>query len=139
MKLSVAVRLGSLLVPKPESGNIEACAITMACLAVGVTERGLDMYGEISQKWPWINSARAICPACGDVMYDISILYHPFDWHVTAKRHGEMSIERLADFIASIEPSPPIHAATESQPTHDSNEGGDPGDEHVEPAQKVGR
>jgi hypothetical protein len=117
MKLSEAIRLGSLLVPNPEEGWLGGCAITMALKAVSRFDMA-TAYEILPDEWPWLKSVRPLsikcpCPPCPVLLpvYLIgeggfrdpysSLLFHAFDVHVC---EGEMSIEQLADFIASIEP-----------------------------------
>ena len=110
MKLSTAIRMGSLLIENPQAGNVQACAITMACLSMGCTQV-LDYYWYVAKTWPWVITAKAMCP-CGK-MHPMSfndsttltgseVIWGPFDHHVMGDR--TMTIEQLADFIASIEP-----------------------------------
>jgi hypothetical protein len=110
MKLSTAIRMGSLLIENPQAGNVRACAITMACLSMGCTQV-LDYYWYVAKTWPWVITAKVVCP-CGkkhwpslhddDSLYGTEVIWGPFDHHVMGDR--TMTIEQLADFIASIEP-----------------------------------
>lgn len=132
MKLSEAVRLGSLLVPEPQAGNVQACAITMAALATGfkMAEHPLhgDWYGYIAQRWPWTITAKAACP-CGKLhlparsnsdglLHGSEVIWGPFDEHVAIASSHQMTIEQLADWIASIEPEETDEATVDANATH---------------------
>jgi hypothetical protein len=122
MKLSEAIRLGSLLVPQPEAGNIEACAITMACLSTGYvkSDRPMweDWYSYIAETWPWTVKAAVACP-CGrshmmppgdGLLHGFEVIWGVFDHHVMDDMFGcRMTIEQLADYIATIEPQDEPH------------------------------
>jgi hypothetical protein len=114
MKLSTAIRMGSLLIENPQAGNVRACAITMACLSTGFQQQrgmGDDAYSHVAKTWPWVITAKAVCP-CGTVhpmsfsdsslLTGSEVIWGVFDHHVMGDR--TMTIEQLADFIASIEP-----------------------------------
>jgi hypothetical protein len=116
MRLSEAIRMGSLLIENPQAGNVKACAITMACLSMGHGNQQmiLDYYTYILRTWPWVATAKVPCP-CGnkhdsslipnEKLSGTEIIWAPFDQHVMNNTNGyTMTIEQLADFIASIEP-----------------------------------
>src|ERR1700682_2924146 len=109
MRLGEELRLGSLLVMKPEAGDVRACAIGMANLAIGyraTSEGERAAYHKIVHRHPWIRRTELRCPLRSCNFYEINrviercegseaiILYHPFDSHVMK---GEMTIEQLAD------------------------------------------
>jgi hypothetical protein len=117
MKLSTAIRMGSLLIENPQAGNVKACAITMANLATGFeilpNQLNNDHYSQLTQTWPWIITAHAQCPCGSDkhILDGTELIWGPFDHHVMWPVHQSglfggysMTIEQLADFIASIEP-----------------------------------
>lgn len=111
MKLSEAIRLGSMLVT-PQA-NLFGCAITMAVRATG--DISIFAYGEtLLERWPWLDLAVANCPQCGQVIgerRDVvgEIIFHVFDSHVI---EGHMTIDEMADWVASIEPvNPPSRDA----------------------------
>lgn len=115
MRLSDAIRLGSLLVPEPQAGDINACAITMACKASGGVN---NLYIHLAEQWPWLGTTLVPCP-CGVehvIMYNghswtiddltgSAIIFAPFDAHVMGD--CTMTIDQLADWIRSIEPNEP--------------------------------
>lgn len=137
LKLSEAILLGDTLKTADPSRWLSldgscGCALGGAVLAVGKYAEILALYKAggaqdiektfIGGMWPWITPAFLL--ALSHRYYNVY--------------YGSETIEQLCDWVRSIEPSPQIHAATENQTTQDLNEGGDPGDEHVEPL-KVGR
>lgn len=114
MRLSEAIRLGSLTVPRPEELDITACAITMALNATGHQEVCTPLtettaYNELLAEWPWLKDVKPTCPLCpyAHELRQESILYHMFDTHVMGTApFKSMTIEQLADFIESIDPTP---------------------------------
>jgi hypothetical protein len=119
VRLSEAIRLGSLLVERPMRGETRACAIGMGLLANGVKPVGAfaqpkNDYHLLLEKYPWLIGAKSDCPICSETLIGCELLWHPFDLHVTGVV-GRMTIEQLADFIASIEPSAePTQAPSEA-------------------------
>jgi hypothetical protein len=108
LKLSQAIRLGSLLIEEPRLGIITHCAIGMALAAHSVKlDMSRDVCEQVCNFWedhyPWIRTARTHCPQCDWYLDGASLIFHPFDCHVMADK--TMTIEQLCDFIASIEPS----------------------------------
>lgn len=121
MRLSEAIRLGSLIVPEPIVGDISACAITMALKAVNRYRTGFMLpYLDLHEEWPWLLSVVAHSidcphPVCtvklpvelfgpnGWVDRSSSLVFHAFDAHVC---RGTMTIEQLSDFIDRIDPTP---------------------------------
>lgn len=117
MRLSVALRMGSLLVAKPQGGDVRACAISMANLATNgyqaVCLDDIQSYSNILLTYPWLVDCSAICPICSNSLTQNEIMWHPFDHHVISQ---QMTIEQLADWIASIEPQE-LEARTENEQT----------------------
>ena len=128
MRLSEAVRIGSLLIEEPRGGDIKACAITMAGLATGFVSTpnigGLydDRYMHVTRTWPWICGKEVLCPCGGphypfnkNVLWGTEIIWGMFDQHVMGKVNGfSMTIEGLADWIRTIEPEE--HEPTNNNP-----------------------
>jgi hypothetical protein len=116
MRLSEAIRMGSLLIEEPRAGDVHACAITMAGLATGfvlpVYKLGQDYYTHVNATWPWLRGKRVPCP-CGQqhmvgadmLLHGNEIVWGVFDHHVMNNVNGySMTIEGLADWIRTIEP-----------------------------------
>lgn len=53
---------------------------------------------------PWIKKLNIGCPWCRSLLKDTELLHHPFDKHVMT---GEITLDALAAWIATIEPPPP--------------------------------
>jgi hypothetical protein len=118
--LSEAIRIGSLLVPRP-THEIENCAIGMALKAIGAlpldTEDQRSYYGDRFNQWhtlahpievlkevyPWLREGVRHCPCCFHALDGACTVYHLFDEHVMC---GEITIDTLCDWIASVEPHP---------------------------------
>lgn len=96
MKLSEAMRLGSLLT-KPiknffHSGD-GACALGAAGFAIGQ-----ESYIGVERVYPWLVTGDADCPACPMIgCAPETIVLHLNDMH-------EWSRERIADWVATVEP-----------------------------------
>ena len=112
MKLSEAIMLGVGLIPEPNGNDVSACAIGMALMASGAhrpetrDDAGIGKaYRAFSRKWPWVIYASYTCPRCPRIMHASQIIWHPFDTHVMIDKN--MTIEQLADWVASIEPATP--------------------------------
>lgn len=96
MKLSEAIRLGSLLT-KPiknffHSGD-GACALGAAGFAIGQ-----ESYIGVERVYPWLVTGDADCPACPMIgCAPETIVLHLNDMH-------EWSRERIADWVATVEP-----------------------------------
>jgi hypothetical protein len=112
LSLSDAVRLGSLLVPEPRAFETTACALGMALLANGITPSGdADQDQQrVLRLYPWIAQGDT-CEWCGDWMPYETMIYHPFDQHVIT---GEISLERLCDWISWMEPPPAMDSEGEA-------------------------
>jgi hypothetical protein len=105
MKLSDAIRLGSMLVPQgfdhpvSRSGQGTACALEAACLAMSI-----DDWSSTVTTFPIANApAMRVCPACGYV----DTLTPPDDptlfavWHLND--FHRWTRERIADWVETIE------------------------------------
>lgn len=119
MKLSDAIRLGSLLVAEPQAGDIDACAVTMAVLATGGCQSDKTYYTDLNEQWPWLAQTIIDCPCenkhrmtlrSDGKLHGSAIVFIPFDEHVMGDK--SMTIEQLADWIASIEPEEAESPAT---------------------------
>lgn len=118
MRLSEAILLGRVLVPRMRAGSLHSCALGMAARAVGIKVREtLDCYQEIEAKWPWLLNI-ASCPVVTCVQYGYSskatdVIWHFFDTHVI---HEGASVEELVDYVRRIEPEP-SEQYTKPEPT----------------------
>jgi len=122
MRLSEAIRLGSLLIPEPQMGELSKCALGMAAIAKGHQIQGdaNREYEYFLQTWPWLKDVSIKCPCspCAArlgvvdedqcVLEDVQVVWHIFDEHVMHTLPSALSqhwtLEQLIDFIASIEP-----------------------------------
>jgi hypothetical protein len=119
LKLSDAIRLGSLLVPRREAGNVERCAITMALKAIGALPADLDdcrsyAYSEGWNQWntlacpertlreayPWLTGDFR-CYWCPRQLSGEEVVWHPFDDHVMCGLY--ITIEAFCGWIDEIE------------------------------------
>jgi hypothetical protein len=107
MKLSEAIRLGSLMVAEPRAEDTSRCAIGMALLSQGIVPLGLRAdYRTFADLYPWLRPIAKRCPMCCAELLGLSIVWHPFDEHVMrcfGDKRG-MTIEQLADWVATFEP-----------------------------------
>lgn len=126
MRLSEEIRLGSLLVAEPQRNDVRSCAIGMANLSVGwhaADDKDRAAYDEIHKRHPWLLYMSSACPVCARPMVGHEAVWHPFDGHVMQWKYEgykvvpipSMTIEQLADFIASLEPSEPVSTQTEGR------------------------
>jgi hypothetical protein len=111
MRLSEAIRLGSLLITEPEAGRADRCAIGMANAATG---KRVQMSGDFRQddageyanrsaftsQWPWTQWVGIKCPICH---WTCSVV-HLFDRHVMEDR--TMTLEQLCDLVDAVDPTP---------------------------------
>ena len=97
MKLSEAIRLGSML--KPQGfGHDSARMNAKATCAFGAVQDALGRIVIPVLHWPWLTQGNA-CPACGELDRTLSVIsVHLNDAH-------RWSRERIADWVATIEPS----------------------------------
>jgi hypothetical protein len=128
LTLSVAVRLGSLLVPHPEAGNVERCAITMALKAIGALPENLDDCGAycagqwnalaypgrtLRDAYPWIKG-KFRCGWCERQLSGENIVWHPFDDHVMGGRY--IPFGAFCDWLHIIDPTiDPTNVRTEAR------------------------
>src|SRR4051794_25865946 len=91
MRLSEAIRLGSLAIQNPRAANVETCAIGMACVAVGVERH----YDTLTRVYPWIDMREA-----DKKSKYITRIWATFDDRVM---DGLMTLEQLCDRIKSWE------------------------------------
>jgi len=116
MRLAEAIRLGSLLEPSPERGDFRHCAIGMAARSTGHGNlcnyskedmAGINILVEMFKaEFPWTSDYQKnyTCPVCELSVCGEAVVYHPFDSHVFGDK--AMTIEQLADWIDSIDPTP---------------------------------
>jgi hypothetical protein len=97
MKLSEAMMLGSVTC-KMEQGNLDSCAFGSALNAIGCKEEGMARWVSIAKAWPWTTVEDTHC-----LMTNLACtIYEKFDLKVCC---GEMTLEQLADYVKTIEPS----------------------------------
>jgi hypothetical protein len=112
MKLSEAIRLGSMLKPQGfgilRNTELTACAMDAAFAAAGV-KLGDDTWRWRDENWPILNAVIA-CPVCGEdgKALDFIISSHLNDTHRWTR-------ERIADFVETIEPAQPAEGQTNEQ------------------------
>jgi hypothetical protein len=106
MRLSEAIRLGSLAIQNPTAGDTRSCAMGMALKAVGKlhleplmaqldgTYTVAENFGEFSKQWPWVDTWHVY--EGNDETYT-SRVYGLFDHQVCG---GLMTIEALCDQVA---------------------------------------
>jgi hypothetical protein len=114
MKLSEAIMLGSLTTRPMKSLLIAgdaACALGAAAVAIG-----RPSYIGVEHAFPWIDGGdRFDCPACGPRGIDLRssaevIIVHLNDCH-------DWTRERIADWVASIEPAEAVSTQSEGRET----------------------
>jgi hypothetical protein len=93
LRLSEAIRLGSLLLPDPQAGNTKSCAIGMALLAHGLVPVGAD-YNRIRRLYRWLEKSTHPCPWCSQTESGIWLIAHPFDAHVTPR---QITLDQLCE------------------------------------------
>lgn len=97
MKLSEAIRLGSLL--KPQGFGVHSGFLyASATCAFGAAECALGRRVIAYKVWPWLLKERP-CPECGEEMPETTFVIsnHLNDIHKWPR-------ERIADWVATIEP-----------------------------------
>jgi hypothetical protein len=111
MRLSEAIRLGSMLGPKA-SGQFykdgATCAAGSALLAMGRTpeqfENNIESHDVLLQHWPWIRTVKVDCPACGKPMHVWGLIPHLNNNNaVWSIGNHDWTRERIADHIELIE------------------------------------
>jgi hypothetical protein len=115
MKLSEAILLGRHTIENPRAIDVEACAIPMALNAIGKSFKMDEsesfperpFYRAVAEEWPWLANNPICCPWCsvqlgGEDLSGTAIIFHPFDKHVM---FGEITLEQMCDWIATIEPA----------------------------------
>ena len=110
MRLSTAIRLGSLLKPQEFGGegyHGRSCALRAAAEAVGIVDDwgGVLDYAAIQQRWPWIGTSLAIPTRsyCALAMDTIVFLNDEERW----------TREQIADWVQGQEEA---HAPTMADP-----------------------
>jgi len=116
MKLSTAIRLGAMLKPQAYDGSATdaTCALRAACEALGIKDErrptGTLNYTALRAAYPLLWSTEHGCPACvanADGADVLDRVYHLNDWHRWTR-------ERIADWIATIEPQEPAVEAPQA-------------------------
>jgi hypothetical protein len=114
LQLSQAISMGSMIVPRPWSSDINRCAIGMALIANGILPHRVEVFRQL---YPWVDKIFT-CPWCENpnprgasflmpipeyCLLGTFLVAHPFDVHVLA---GQITLDELCRWIASIEPDP---------------------------------
>lgn len=111
MKLSEAILLGSTLRPQCRfeafSRRGGSCAFGAALEAMGTTRDTA-----ITEFWPWLNGKTLVCPACAvtEVVGAAIISSHLNDSHGWSR-------ERIAEWVATVEPTESEPQVTEESPS----------------------
>jgi len=98
MKLSEAIRLGSMMKPQAFDGTsvIASCALRAACEATGIWCWGLGInYHGLQQSWPFL-TASVPMPTDGVAVTLLQAIFTLNDEHRWTR-------ERIADWVESIE------------------------------------
>jgi hypothetical protein len=107
MKLSDAIRLGSMTVPQhfgtlflyvdplDSLSIVAACAAGSALFAIGAVEKNLSLM--IKDHWPWTADMSVTCPNGDYHQIVCSMIVHLNDGHRWTR-------EQIADWVATIEP-----------------------------------
>src|SRR6266566_4660138 len=117
MRLSEAILLGSTIGPQAFGHfflNDGTCAMGAAALAVG--GHAGETFLMFEQHWKWTEEIEAECPACGVSGKIISVIPHLNDIE-------EWTRERIAEWIAKIEPAEADSPALDRQQTEISGQG----------------
>lgn len=108
MKLSEAIRLGAMIRPQgfiigPYDCFRKSCALGAALEAVGLGYT--YAHQKVKERWTWINNEPVLkCPECKDVgEFQYIVGVHLNDFHRWTR-------ERIADWVATIEPQEPDQA-----------------------------
>lgn len=112
MRLSEAIRLGSLAIQNPQAGNSDTCAIGMAAISIGRLASGTAFLSDgdenlvaVVRQWPWCGEGCSPWQVGGVDM----ITYKPtkigriailFDARVMT---GEITLEALCDQVRAWE------------------------------------
>src|SRR5438128_301309 len=80
-----------------------ACALGAALLAVGVAPEQAGR--SVRRRWPWAFAVSVDCPSCGRSRLVCEVIVHLNDNHRWTR-------ERIAAWVAGIEPSQPPEAPT---------------------------
>lgn len=115
MRLSEAIRMGSLLVPEPMRGDTRACAIGMGLLSHGKipvgssTQWEYEDYERIADIYPWLQNLSVPCPWCSThyFMSATEVIWHPFDAHVMSMLDSiglsHITLEQLCDWLDTLQ------------------------------------
>lgn len=100
MKLSTAIRLGSMLRPQGFGSYLDhddrTCAFGAAFDAIGILMEMATL--RVDQNWPWCQRMEMECPACRQKQGIVEgLVVHLNDYH-------QWTRERIADWVATIEP-----------------------------------
>jgi len=121
IQLSEAISMGSMIVPRPWSVDVERCAIGMALTANGIKPVRCD---PILLLYSWLEKIFT-CPWCENpnpggasflfnvpefVLLSMFVVAHPFAAHVLT---GQITLDQLCRWIASIEPDPRFYGVGE--------------------------
>lgn len=102
MKLSDAIRLGAMMKPQAFSGAYwpeKSCALQAACDAVGINSSHGDAHVAFADTWGWSYRGPFQCPECQIEHCTVAALIA-----FCLNDDHEWSRERIADYIATLEP-----------------------------------
>lgn len=103
MKLSEAILLGRITIPQMRADDLTSCALGMASNAVGC----VPIYSAIKDQWPWLRMPIDVpCKHNVHIPNAMLLIAHLFDTHVMDE--GDMTLEKLVDYVRSIEPAEEI-------------------------------
>lgn len=125
MRLSDAIALGRVLMPKMKRGTLEGCALGMGLLAVGrstFSECAYDgeNYVGLLQEWPWLSAELSSM----DDRYKTTMPFFlggMFDEDVMNNK--SMTLDQFIDYVRSIEPNEDVVEATSTTRKGSANEG----------------
>lgn len=121
MRLSEAIRLGSMLRPKASGWFFRdgaSCAQGAALEAMGVTcadgdfEANVSMRPYMKRLWPSLVNVKANCPTCGE---EFSIISKRFETsrnmlaHLNNASGHDWTREQIADWVETIERAQEVH------------------------------
>jgi hypothetical protein len=138
MKLSEAIRLGSVMGEPVTQGKLHGCALGMGMRALGISplfrfafswqgethHAEIEHYARLRAIWPWLGIERDLggklvcgCFVTGRKHQSFHAITHLFDDHVC---NGSLTLDQLIAFIASIEPAEAPTQDSQFEETHEA-------------------
>lgn len=119
MRLSDAIRLGSLLRPKVSGfffKNGASCVQGAALEATGTVytddvQESVAHHLTLIARWPWVKHVPVPCPACGVVA---AMIYHLAHLNNRGLCDHDWTREQIADWVESIERASGVQADDDS-------------------------